>query len=488
MDRRTFMVAGAGLSAAVGVAGLSAGQASADTDPTTKPGSGGSGIGHVRTVTAITQVFGSGQKLTAVSLEFDRAIDSSKLSTSTFSVADRTVTKVYANRSEALATRGRDGRFVIIELSPDDAAALLWVNIGGGQTPPGSSPTPSASATASPSPSETPTAAPTTSPSGGAGGPGAGGPQVGDNTPGGKIVVASATVTQHAVVVTVDGLRYVADSTTSLLTTKVKNLIVDDFEQFSFTDPATGRTLTYNLFIPHGYDSRRRYPLVLFMHDASVVNVATEGPLVQGDGAVVWASPEDQAKHPCFVLAPEYPEVVIADDYQPSTYFDATVNLLNKVVSEYSIDAKRLYSTGQSMGAMMTLGINIRHPGLLAASYVVAGQWPDDQAGPLVGKKLWVTVSEGDTKAFPMENAIMAVLRAHGVKVAEAQWDARWTAAQFVAAARALEAQRAPVNYAHFAAGTLPGSSAGGGSEHTGTWKVAYDIPQIRDWIMRQSL
>ena len=307
--------------------------------------------------------------------------------------------------------------------------------------------------------------------------------------------VASATVPQHAVVVTVDGLRYAADSTTSLLTTKVKNLIVDDFEQFSFTDPATGRTLTYNLFIPAGYDSRKRYPLVLFMHDASVVNVATEGPLVQGNGAVVWASPEDQAKHPSFVLAPEYPEVVIADDYQPSTYFDATVNLLNKVVSEYSIDTKRLYSTGQSMGAMMTLGINIRHPGLLAASYVVAGQWLEDQAEPLVGKKLWVTVSEGDTKAFPMENAIMTVVEGLG----DQRMRRDLALAGQVLGARDLvrEDRREQVLGLHplqlrrgFPArgGDVAGSSAGGGSEHTGTWKVAYNIPQIRDWIMRQSL
>ena len=220
----------------------------------------------------------------------------------------------------------------------------------------------------------------------------------------------------------------------------------------------------------------------------SVVNVATEGPLVQGNGAVVWAGPEDQAKHPCFVLAPEYPEVVIDDDYLPSTYFDATVNLLNEVADKYRVDRKRIYSTGQSMGAMMTLGINIKHPGLLAASYIVAGQWPVERADPLAQKKLWVTVSEGDTKAFPMENEIMDAVETLGTEVAEAQWDAQSTDQEFAADVQDLLAQRAQINYAHFKAGTLPGSSADGGSEHTGTWKVAYDIAGIRSWIMRQSL
>jgi predicted peptidase len=61
---------------------------------------------HVRSVTAITQVFGSGQKLVAVAVEYDRDIDGSTLSTSTFTVTDRTVTKVYANRTADLAQRG----------------------------------------------------------------------------------------------------------------------------------------------------------------------------------------------------------------------------------------------------------------------------------------------------------------------------------------------------------------------------------------------
>jgi predicted peptidase len=181
----------------------------------------------------------------------------------------------------------------------------------------------------------------------------------------------------------------------------VVNLIVDDFQQFSFTDPATGQTLRYNLFVPKNYDPRKSYPLVLFMHDASVVNVATEGPLVQGLGAVCWASPEDQARHESFVLAPEYGSVVIDDTYEPSTLFDATANLVESVTRQYSIDPNRRYTTGQSMGAMMSLGLNIKYPDLFAAAFIVAGQWPEAQAAPLAKKKLWILVSADDTKAYP---------------------------------------------------------------------------------------
>ena len=51
---------------------------------------------HVTSATAITRVFGDGQKLTAVALEYDRPIDGSKLSPSTFRVEGRTVVGVHA--------------------------------------------------------------------------------------------------------------------------------------------------------------------------------------------------------------------------------------------------------------------------------------------------------------------------------------------------------------------------------------------------------
>lgn len=420
----------------------------------------------MRSVTAITQVFGAGQKLVAVAVEYDRDIDGSMLSTSTFAVTDRTVTKVYANRTADLAQRGRAGRYVIVELSPDDTAAALWVTQQGSGTPP------------------TDGSGSGSGDSGG--GVGAGGPKVGDTTPGGTIVAAKATLTQTDTVTTTRGTRYAADST-ELTTDAVVNLIVDDFQQFSFADPATGQTLKYNLFVPKDYDPRRRYPLVLFMHDASVVNVATEGPLVQGLGAVCWASPEDQARHESFVLAPEYGSVVIDDNYEPSTLFDATANLVESVTQQYSIDRNRLYTTGQSMGAMMSLGLNIKYPDLFAAAFIVAGQWPETQAAPLAQKKLWILVSADDTKAYPGEQAITEVIQEQGTQVSTALWDGQSTAAEFAADVRSMKAQRTPVNFAAFETGTVVPSGSTT-SAHMATWQVAYTIPGIRDWIMRQSL
>ncbi len=463
LNRRSFLAGSAGgVLATLGSAALLEEPAAAATAATAN-------TGHVRSITAITQVYGAGQKLSHLVLQYDAELNGRRLSTSRYQVADRTVTNVWtAGRADIdREYRAEKGRYVILELSLDDDAALLWVSLPNGGGGPGGGGTGGGPG------------------GGGPGGPGGGGPVVGDTTPGHKVVPASASVVQVGSVYTTRGVQY-APSTTALTNTATRNMIVDDFEQFTYIDAATGLTIPYNLYLPKGYDRHRSYPLVLFMHDAGVINAGPLAPLVQGTGATVWASPEDQARHECIVLAPAYPAIVIDDTYQPSTYFDATVNLVKWVTSRYRVDPNRLHATGQSMGAMMSLGMNIRHPDLFASSYIVAGQWPADQADPLAKKKLWVCVSQGDTKAYPGMTAIVDEVKPLGAKVTTATWSGAATRAEFRADVRTMEAAHANINFASFTPGTLPGT-AGGAPEHTATWQVAYNIPGVRDWILKQT-
>lgn len=445
---------------------------------------GGGGGGHMKSATAITEVYGEGQKFIAVAVEYDTEIDTSKLSASSFEVEGRTVTKVYANTAAATADQGTDGTYVIVELSPGDDSALLWgvsgpYGGGGGQGS-GKSSDSAQPSTAQPAQSSgTPGVVP--------------GPTLGATGGAANIKTAKGTVTQTGIVTTSDGSAYAADSAAKVTTSRTVNPIVDDFKQFTFKDPKTGKSLPYNLYIPAGYDKNDKttsYPLVLFMHDASVVSTTVKATLVQGLGAVCWASPEDQAVREAFVLAPQYPAVVVSDDYKPTAYFDATANLVTSLTSQYRIDPDRLYSTGQSMGAMMTLGLNIKYPDLFAASFVVAGQWPAAQAAPLAGKNLWITVSQGDTKAYPGENAITKVIEKAGTKVGRATWSGRSTAAQFAADVKEMEAKATTVNYSALLKGTTLTEAQAkqnpNALEHNSTWPIAYTIEDIRAWIFKQ--
>ena len=391
--------------------------------------------GQGRSAVAITQVFGDGQKLTAVAVEYDQPIDGARLTTATFTVEGRTVTRVYASASPDIADGATGGRYAIVELSPADPdAALLGRN----------------------------------------------GRELARKP-------AKAVVVQARPVFAVSGKAYPADAA-SITTTATRNLIVDDFKPLEFVDPETGDRLRYNLFVPKNYDPAKTYPLVLFMHDAGTTGTASDITLVQGLGAVVWASPAEQAKHEAFVLAPQYDTVVVNDASEATSLLDTTVHLVERIAGQYRIDRDRIYATGQSMGAMMSLALNIKYPDLFAASLIVAGQWDPAKVAPLARDKLFIIVSQGDLKAFPGENAITAVLEQNGARVARAVWDGDATPERFAADAAALRGQGAPIQYVALRKGTVvpAGQPDNGGSNHVNTWRIAYGIEGVRDWLFEQ--
>ncbi|MDB5784712.1 hypothetical protein [Caballeronia mineralivorans] len=246
--------------------------------------------------------------------------------------------------------------------------------------------------------------------------------------------------------------------------------------------------LRYNLFAPKDYDASKSYPLVLFMHDAGATSDVTRTTLFQGLGAILWASPQDQATRPCFVLAPQYAEIIADDDSHTSSMLDTTIDLIKTLADQYSIDRNRLYTTGQSGGCMMSIAMDIKYPRFFAASFLVAGQWDPALVKPLARRKLWILVSQDDDKAYPGQNAITDALEKDGAKISRAVWDGTWTAQEFQAAFEKIDAEGSPINYVTFRKGTFipQGQSAAGASGHRNTWRIAYTIAPIREWVFRQ--
>ena len=414
-----------------------------------------------KAATAVTQVFGDGVRLVAVAIEYDASVGATSLDADGFHVEGRTVVSVFASSSRNPADRAASGRFVIVELSPDDA------NAGLAQKPTGPMDRQGPGDAVSAARSGPPAGAGTSRGPGNAG----------------DIPAFDSVYRQPRAEVTLPG----GDR---LPTTQVDNLVVDDFRQLVFDDPQTGKRLRYNLFVPKGYDARRSYPLVLFMHDAGATSEVTRTTLLQGLGAIAWASPEDQAKRPCFVLAPQYAEIIADDDSRTSNALDATINLIKSLAGQYGIDRRRLYTTGQSGGCMMSIAMGIKYPEFFAASFYVAGQWDPTLVAPLAKQKLWILVSQDDDKAFPGQNAIAAALAKNGARISRAEWGGTWSAAQFRSAFDKIDSEDSPINYVTFRKGTVipPGDSTAGASGHRNTWRVAYAIAPIREWIFRQRL
>lgn len=393
----------------------------------------------IRSVTSVTEVFGTGQQITHIILEFNEKVVNSQLTKNTFTVSDRTVEKIYSNTRPEKTDIVKDGRFVIIELNPKDSGASLRLE--------------------------------------------------GNDEVGFQMKKATSKVTQKEDILFTNGKK-LEKSIAILENNKIKNLIVENFKQFVYKDPKTGTTVKYNLYIPKNYDKNKKYPLVLFMHDAGVLSEDTKTTLLQGNGAISFATPEEQERHEAFVLAPQYSRKVVDDNGDITSDLDATVNLIKDyLISKYSIDEKKLYATGQSMGGMMAIVMNYKYPELFAASYLVACQWDPKEVSTMARNNLWITVSTGDAKAYPGMNAITSELIKRGAIVAKDSWRADYTDAQFLEGARKVIAQKSNIKYTTLEKGTNPylPKDANPGLEHSGTWKVAYSIPGIKDWMFLQS-
>jgi predicted peptidase len=269
---------------------------------------------------------------------------------------------------------------------------------------------------------------------------------------------------------------------------KAINLAVDAFQQSEFTDPNTGITLKYNLYIPKNYDANKSYPLVLFIHDAGVVSTDPRITLIQGLGAVIWATPSEQAKHECFVLAPQYPTVIVNDNSEAEPHLDVTVDLVKAIVSQYNIDKNRVYTTGQSMGCMASIEMMIRNPDLFAAALLIAGQWDATKMSVLTKANMWIVVSERNPKAFLGMNASMAALEAAGAKISRATWNGRASAEEFALEVSKMIAEGNNIKYTVFAEGTVvpEGLPDDYRNNHIYTWRVAYTIEGLRDWLFTQ--
>lgn len=265
------------------------------------------------------------------------------------------------------------------------------------------------------------------------------------------------------------------------------------FQTFTYHDEQTGRDMQYALFTPMGYDPSVSYPLVLFMPDASLVGKGVTATLTQGWGGLIWATEESQKEHPCFVLVPTYtgPDAATNDDYQVSDEADVTYRMLKSVIASHAVDEKRVYTTGQSMGCMLSFYLNITYPDLFTASLFVSGHWDPVGIGTLAGKNFFYISSEADTKFAAKIDAVKTNLLANGATIAENTWSAKLSAEEQDALVEEMLKKGCNVNLVEFTKGTVApeglASTNADFVEHMYAFDHAYMIPAVRNWLFSQS-
>lgn len=289
-----------------------------------------------------------------------------------------------------------------------------------------------------------------------------GGPQLG--TPGGGPVIDKS-----------------GDAT---LLSMIKN-VAPEFKQFEFKDAVTGKTMKYNLFSPENADNSKKYPLVLFMADASTPGTDVTRPLTQGYGALVWATAESQAQNPCYVLVPQFSGVAVNDAYEHTDEVDIVIRMLNSIVADKNVDKDRIYTTGQSMGGMISMYYNVAYPEIFAASIFVDCHWDKATFDSLVKHKFVYFIAGDKGGAYKCLEPLEEAARKEGVQYTFAEWSAQLPESRQSELAATMLEKGAPINIFEFETGSvLP--EDGKGSEHMYSFDYAYKVAAVRDWLFKQ--
>ena len=375
-----------------------------------------------------------GSCTTAAIIEYDRPLCLASVAEHQFSVSGRKILSIYSTNSDVLHAQPCNGRFLHLLLDPEDTVGKTFQLVRE------------------------------------------------NNTCHVELLLPHVTVQQVEPLLAVDGSK-LPPWKEPLENTQVKHLIVDDFQQFTFEG------MQYNLYIPKCLQKSKRYPLILFIHDAGVCHENPHATLCQGIGATIWAAPEEQAKHPCFVLAPQITTMeppMVNDEFEADERVSVILRLVHHIAEQYPIDINQIYATGQSMGAMSICEMMVREPKLFRRVLLVAGQWNPETVGRQTENQMWIVVSEGDVKGFPIMSRIVEKLAENGAKTVHERWQAHAPQEIARSAAERMISTGATVLFTTYDKTTLlpKGVEDTPGSQHVYTWPAAYNTIALRDWLL----
>ena len=271
------------------------------------------------------------------------------------------------------------------------------------------------------------------------------------------------------------------------------------FTQETYTDSSTGLSVTYNLFLPEGYDKSASYPMVVFIADSSCAKGDAMQSLTQGRGALVWASDEWQKANPTIVCVPTYPETILDDhnSYTTTEYVELTKRLIDNVATNYAVDTSRIYGTGQSMGCMTTLILASEYPDLYAGCMFVDGQWDISVLKGLESQRFVYFAAEDDQPAFTGMSEVKAMFDADSVPYGYAQWQGTWSPDELSTAANQLFSQGKKANFVSWATGTIEagggmggspgGGGMGGAGYHMASFDYAYRCIAAMEWLFQKA-
>lgn len=263
------------------------------------------------------------------------------------------------------------------------------------------------------------------------------------------------------------------------------------FTQETYSDSESNLSITYNLYLPEGYDESKSYPMVVFIADSSCAGGDATRSLTQGRGALVWAAEEWQSVNPTIVAVPTYPETILDDhgSYTTTEYVELTKRYIDYMSSEYAVDTDRIFGTGQSMGCMTTLVLASEYPDLYAACMFVDGQWNIDELKGLEDQTFVYFAAEDDESAWNGAQEVMAMFDADSASYKNEQWDGNWSVDELSSAAADLFSDDENQYFISWKSGTIDASGGmmGGAAYHMASFDYAYNCIAAMEWLFNQT-
>lgn len=167
-----------------------------------------------------------------------------------------------------------------------------------------------------------------------------------------------------------------------------------------------GMRLPYRLFTPRDYDASKSYPLVLLLHGAG--ERGSDNVQQVKYGFSTFTLERNQGRQPMFVVAPQCPANTqwVNTPWEDGAYSVAqtpisapmkvVVGILDELEKNYSIDAKRIYVTGLSMGGFGTWDLISRFPDRFAAAVPICGGGDPSKAAALKTMPIWTFHGDED--------------------------------------------------------------------------------------------
>jgi predicted peptidase len=171
--------------------------------------------------------------------------------------------------------------------------------------------------------------------------------------------------------------------------------------------------MPYQIMYPRKYDSTSTYPLIIFLH--GIDERGTDNRQQLKWGASLFQSDSVSKQYPAFVV---FPQCRVSNYWHEGVMLRQLKSLVDNLVKTNSIDAKRIYIEGLSMGAYGTYAMVAEYPDLFAAAIAIAGDGDEKKADRMAKVDWKIYGGKKDTRV-PGEKSekMAAALRKSGANV-----------------------------------------------------------------------